>query len=197
MDKSLENDLRDLPFHERLAIAAESQPILHTNQQGRTAMPITQKDRDDLAAYRARPRPNLMQAKANDPRVAELAKIINNATGRNAVERCNSVLCEKKPGHSALTLDMQIAAASAALESIKAGKLPDGYPDLPPAPEPTVQSMVAAFNASPGRNSVEKAHALLCSRSAAFAGKPLVDRIRLSGEFVRTLAAGRVPQGIV
>lgn len=63
------------------------------------------------------------------------------------------------------------------------------------APSGDVQKVVEAFNASPGRNPVEKANALLCSRSASHKALDYAQQCRVAGDFVRTLQTGAVPAG--
>jgi len=65
----------------------------------------------------------------------------------------------------------------------------------PPAPSGDVAKVVEAFNASPGRNPVEKANALLCSRNPSHKSLDYAQQCRVAGEFVRVLQTGAVPPG--
>jgi hypothetical protein len=63
------------------------------------------------------------------------------------------------------------------------------------APSAEFKKVSEAFNASPGRNPVEKAHALLCSRSAIHKALDWGTQCRVAGEFARTLQEGKIPAG--
>ena len=65
-----------------------------------------------------------------------------------------------------------------------------------PKVAPELQKVVDAFNSSPGRNAVEKANSLLCSRSPQHKSMDFAQQCRVAGDFVRELSAGKVPAGI-
>jgi hypothetical protein len=60
---------------------------------------------------------------------------------------------------------------------------------------PELQKVIEAFNASPGPNAAAKANALLCARVPSHKALDYATQCRVAGEFARTLAAGKVPEG--
>lgn len=70
-----------------------------------------------------------------------------------------------------------------------------GRAGAPPAQGSAVQKIVDAINASPGRNPVERADALLCSRDPQHKSKDFAERCRVAGDFARTVLSGNVPAG--
>jgi hypothetical protein len=70
-----------------------------------------------------------------------------------------------------------------------------GAPRQAGGSDPNVQKVVEALNSQPGRNPVEKANALLCSRSSSHKSLDFAAQCRVAGAFVNTLQAGKIPAG--
>lgn len=71
-----------------------------------------------------------------------------------------------------------------------------GVPAAGGSPDAKVQKLVEELNAQSGRNPVEKANALLCSRSEGHKSLPYAEQIRRAGEVSRALQNGKVPAGL-